>query len=92
MFEKSFIVTYFIPHDFDYDSVLPLIQQFSEWGRISENTWIIKTVLNPKQIHDAIRPLLPNDARLFVSKVQRNASWSNIICSNDWLNNNLSIL
>jgi hypothetical protein len=92
MFEKSFIVTYFIPYHFEYDSVLPIIETFQVWGRISENTWIIKTLLTPKQIHDAIRPFLPDDARLFVSKVQRNASWSNIICSSDWLNNNLSVL
>lgn len=94
MFEKSFIITYFIPNHifFDYDSVFPVIKIFKQWGRISENTWVVKTLMTPKQIHDSLKPHLPKEARVFVSKIQRNAAWSNIICSNDWLNENLSIL
>lgn len=93
MFEKSFIVTYFVSEHFNYDSVFPTIHStFHQWGRVAENTWIIKTTMTPLQIHNIIRPLLPNSARLFISKVQKNAAWSNLMCKDEWLQNNLSTI
>ena len=92
MFEKSFLITFYSEIDFDKSLLEQFLKSFSEWAMIMENTWIIKTTLNPKDIHDKVLSFLPAYSRIMVIKVQKNAAWSNIICPSDWINDNLSVL
>ena len=89
---KSFIITFTTQQEYDNETFVKAIQAiFTQWGRISESSYIVLTELNPSQIIDKIRLFLPEDARIFVCKLQRCAAWSNTICSSDWIKNNLSI-
>jgi hypothetical protein len=92
MFEKSFLITYHTDNFVDRDIILTLMKAFAAWAMITESTWIVKTNLTPTYIHDYIKPYLPENSRLFVVKVQKNGAWSNIMCPNDWINNNLNVI
>lgn len=92
MFEKSFLVTYHSENYIDRDTIHSYIKGFSGWAMVTENTWIVKTNLTATYIHDYLKPHLPENSRLFVIKVQRNGAWSNIMCPNDWINNNLNVI
>jgi hypothetical protein len=92
MFEKSFLITFNTESYFDKSSLEQHLRTYEKWGIVTENTWIVKTSFNPRQIHDQVKKFLPSNSRLLVIKVQKNAAWSNVLCPSDWINDNLSII
>jgi hypothetical protein len=89
MFRKTYMITYEGQGYFDFDQVFNIIQSYEIWGRIMDNTWIVKTTQTTEQVRDSIQNSLPPNFRVFVGKTSAPASWYNTICSGDWLKNNL---
>ncbi len=73
----------------DYDSLYTAIKQYSRWARINESVWAVVTDSSAMQIRDNLKSQMDGNDRLFVIKSGVEAAWSNAICKNQWLKENL---
>jgi hypothetical protein len=88
--------TYLISYDLhdsgadEYDSVFDYIKSYSAgWAYINESLWAIKTNKSAVVIRDELYAKTNKKSRIFVIKSGIEAAWSNVICSNQWLKDNL---
>jgi hypothetical protein len=88
MFTKKYIVVIHPLGTFDEMAFFNAIQGFQVWGRITENTYIVNSKLAPLEIHNLLSKYAIN-CRIFISRITSPAAWSNTICSNEWIQNNL---
>lgn len=83
--------TYLISYDLndaesgEYNQLIDYIKSFGTWAHITESLWAVKTDRSTTEIRDAIKDMVSDGSRIFVTKSSGVASWSNVICSNTWL-------
>ena len=87
--ERTYIITYDMAEGGDYEDLYEAIKEYGTWAHINESTWAIVTEDKAKEIRDYLTEYLPQGSRLFVVKSGTAAAWRNVICSNEWLKNNL---
>ena len=86
---KCYIVAYDLVSERDYDSLYEAIQSYSKWARITDSTWVIVTKRSAVEIRDHLLTVMDGDDRLFVVKSGVEGAWSNVVCRNKWLKDNL---
>lgn len=89
--KKTFLVSYDL-NDAEpdvYEKLSDFFESFGTWAHINESLWAIKTEKNAVEIRDAISKLIPSKSRIFIVKSGIASAWSNVICSNKWLKDNL---
>ena len=63
--------------DHDYAELAERLQGFSEWWHCLDSTWIVKADLEPRQLADALVPLVGMDDLLLVVDISgRAAAWT----------------
>lgn len=73
----------------DYNVLYEAIKSYGKWARITESTWFIKTDDTCVQVRDNLAAMMDANDRLFVGELTGTAAWRNVICSNDYLRENL---
>lgn len=72
-----------------YDALIEAIKSYGTWAHITESTWFIKTDQTCSQVRDTLSSAIDNNDLLFVAKLTGAAAWTKVLCSNDYLKNNL---
>lgn len=75
--------------DGNYQELFEAIQSYGYWAHINKSTFAVKTTSSAFEIREHLTNFLPKGSRLFIIKSGHVAAWRNVICSNDWLKNNL---
>lgn len=86
---KTYIITYDLVKDRDYNSLHEAIRKYSKWARITESTWAVVTNKSAAEIRDDLKQVMDSDDRLFVVKSGVESAWRNSRCKNEWLKENL---
>ena len=85
----SFIISYDIPSNRDYQSLIDTIKHYGTWAHITQSTWAIVTDSTASEIRNALNAYIPEGGRLLVVQSANIAAWNNVMCSNDWLKKNI---
>ena len=90
---NSYLITYDIQKTANYESVYnaiyDAIRSYGVWAHITESCWAVKTSLSAVAVRDNLLRLLRNGDRLMVVQTAHIAAWSNAMCNNDWLKENI---
>lgn len=73
----------------NYNDLYTSIKSYEKWAHITESTWFIKTSLSCVQVRDRLASLMDKNDRLFVAELKGVAAWDNIICSSNFIKNNI---
>lgn len=73
----------------NYDELYKAIKNFSEWARITESTWFVKTSESCVQVRDKLLAHMDGNDRIFVAALTGVAAWSNVLCDSEYLKKNL---
>lgn len=87
---NSYIVSYdLIAPNKDYSSLISAIKNYGTYGKVLESCWIIKSKDSSSTIRTHLSNYIDSNDRLFVAKLTGEAAWRNVLCTNDWLKDNL---
>lgn len=90
---NSYLITYDIEKTGDYGSVYNAmyeeIKAYGIWAHITDSCWAIKTNLPVVAVRDNLLRILRRGDRLMVVQTAHIAAWSNTMCNNDWLKENI---
>ena len=86
---NTFIISYDLRNQRNYEELYNAIKEYWVWAKVLESLWIVKTSYNSSEIYDYLSQYIDNDDGLIVIKSWREAKWSNVNCSNEWLKENL---
>ena len=89
------MTTYIVSYDLrqpgrNYEPLYNTLKSFPQWARITESVWAVVTWQNSVQIRDQLLVHMDTNDRVFVIKSGLEAAWSNPLCENQWLRENLS--
>lgn len=87
--KKTFIISYDLAGDGNYDALIDHIKSYGTWAHITESTWAVVSCKSASEIRDEVKEYLAEGSRLMVVKSANVAAWSNALCSNDWLKENI---
>lgn len=73
----------------DYDELYNAIKQYSEWARLTESTWFVKTDDSCTKIRDDLLKVMDSNDRLFVGELTGTAAWHNLLCKSEYLKERL---
>lgn len=90
---NSYLITYDIQKTANYvnvyNALYDAIRSYGIWAHITESCWAVKTSLSVVEVRDNLLRLLRNGDRLMVVQTAHIAAWSNAMCNNDWLKENI---
>ena len=81
----TYIISYDLVKERDYDTLYLAIKESKEWARISDSTWAVVTEESAVDLRDRLIKSMDVDDRLFVLKSGIESAWRNSKCSNEWL-------
>lgn len=73
----------------NYDDLYKAIKAYGVWAHITESTWFIKTNENCAQVRDKLLKHMDSNDRIFVAVLTGTAAWRNVLCSSEYLKENL---
>jgi hypothetical protein len=65
------------------------IKAYGAWARITESTWFVKTESSCVEVRDNLLSYLNRNDRLFVGELTGTAAWSNVLCDDSYLKEEL---
>ena len=90
---NTLLITYDIQNTGDcgscYNSLYEAIKSYGTWAHITESCWAIKTNSSATTVRDRLLSLLRENDRLMVVQTAHIAAWGNVMCTNDWLRENI---
>jgi len=86
---QTYIISYDLVDKRNYEKIQGAIKSYWTWAKILESVWAIKTNDSAESIRNFLQTKIDNDDRLFVILSWRIAAWQNVICKNEWLQDNL---
>ena len=85
-----YIVSYDLRHPGrNYDDLYERLKSYRKWAKLTESTWAIVTENSAVEVREHLKYVLDGNDRIFVIKSAGVAAWSNSICRNEWLKDNL---
>lgn len=73
----------------NYDDLYKAIKAYGVWAHITESTWFIKTNESCAQVRDKLLKHMDSNDRIFVAVLTGAAAWRNVLCSSEYLKENL---
>ena len=73
----------------NYEDLYERLKSYRKWAKLTESTWAIVTESSAVEVRDHLKYVLDENDRIFVIKSAGVAAWSNSICRNEWLKDNL---
>lgn len=90
---NSIVISYDVAKDGGessiYQQLYAAIRAYGTWAHIMDSCWAIKTEHSTVEVRDALLGLLRPQDRLIVVQTAHIAAWKNVMCSNDWLKENI---
>lgn len=87
--KSTFVISYDLPKEGDYNTLIERIKSYQTWAHITESTWAIVTDSTTVEIRDSLLQIVGKDARIIVVKSANVAAWNNVLCTSDWLKENI---
>lgn len=85
----TFIVSYDLVKQRDYESLYKAIEAYGTWAHIHESVWAVVTSDSAESVRDNLLAHVDADDRVFVIKSGHEAAWRGILCTSEWLQDNL---
>ena len=86
---NSYIISYDLISNKDYDSLYEAIRSYGSYAHILESVWLIKSSSSSSEIRSHLQSFLDNDDKLFVARLTGESAWFNLpISSSNWIHNN----
>lgn len=85
MERKSYIISYDLANNGNYEQLFEHIKSYGYWAHITESTWAVLSTKSASKIRDDIANYLSEGSRLIVVESANVAAWRNVICRNEWL-------
>ena len=85
----TYIISYDMAGEGNYDTLINHIKSYGTWAHITESTWAVVSQKSATEIRDEVKKHLNNGSRLIVVKSANVAAWSNVLCTNKWLKENI---
>lgn len=89
MNNNTYIISYDLVNNSDYEPLYNAIKSYGIWGRLTESTWAIVTDKPVAMVRDYLLQFLKPSDRIIVVKSAKNAAWHNTLASNEWVRNNI---
>lgn len=86
---KCYLISYNLKSERDYTSLYEAIKSYGVWAHILKSTWAIVTDQSAKEIREYLKNFIDQDDKIFVIKSGGEAAWKDVLCTNEWLKNNL---
>ena len=96
---NSFVITYDVLDDEVmntqksrsqvYADLIEAIKGYAAWGRVTESCWTVVTDVSAVTVRDHLLSLMRPMDRLFVIQSAHVAAWNNVMCSSNWLKENI---
>ena len=90
---NSFIITYDIAKIGDYNGVynalIDRIKTYEIWAHINDSCWAVKAEATAVNVRDFLLAVMRQGDRLCVVQSAHIAAWHNLLCTNDWLQENI---
>ena len=86
---NTFIVSYDLHNEKDYDRLHDAIKAYPNHAYILESLWAVVTDQTAADIHANLSTHTDNDDRLFILRAGPDAHWSNVHTLNSWLHTHL---
>ena len=87
---NSYIISYdLMAPNKDYSSLISAIKSYGTYAKVLESCWIIKSNDTSSTIRVYLSSYMDSNDRIFIAKLAGEASWQNVLCTNDWLKGNL---
>jgi len=87
--KNTYIITYDIPDGEDYPALYEYFKSHGTWAHVAESVWAIKTEKSAETIREEVLGKVSSTSTVFVIKSGVEAAWSNVVCRNQWLLDNL---
>lgn len=88
-FMEAFSMNYLIilnsSHDYHFDEVHKIIQNYDSSIRVNTSTWLVNTIYDAKIIRQHLSNILGINDSLLVFKVDHEHSFANELDLNDWM-------
>lgn len=85
----SLMIAYDLPAGSSYTETIESIKRLGPWAHVLESTWLVCTERTAREVRDAIVAAAPAGAHIFVGRTSGEAAWINVLCSNEWIKNNI---
>lgn len=85
----TYIISYDLRKQKDYQKLIDEIKKYTKWAKILESTWAVVTISSAEEIGKHLKNYMDQDDGLFIMKSGKEAAWSQIICPDKWLIDNL---
>lgn len=73
----------------DYSKLISAIKEYGTYAKVLESCWIIKSSSDSTTIRNNLVKYIDENDKLFVCKLTGEAAWKNVLCTNQWLKDNL---
>lgn len=73
----------------DYSTLIEAIKSLGNCKKVLESCWIVETHNSSNNITRYLAGYIDDEDRLFVGKLSGEATWTNVICDDEWLKDNL---
>jgi len=73
----------------NYEKLEEAIKSYGTYAHILTSCWAIVTNETAEEIRDYLLPNIDDDDGLFVVRSGGEAAWSNLLCSDEWLEKHL---
>ena len=90
MEEHCYIISYDLcSPNRNYDNLYSAIKGYSHWGKLTESTWAIVTTDTIVQVRDNLKMHIDNNDRMIVIRTGKEAAWTKVLASDEWVKINL---
>lgn len=86
---SCYIVSYDLHEGGDYEGLITAIKSYGTWAHITESTWAVVTKQSASEIRTHLIAYMKVQDRLLVVKSGVESAWSNVLCKDKWLKDNL---
>lgn len=71
----------------EYPKLIQEIKRYPTWGKLTHMTWAILSPNNATEIRENLRHFIGKEDKLLVIRSGREAAWTQLWATNDWLMN-----
>lgn len=93
-FNLYFMNCYLILYDLrspniDYNTLYYAIKRLGSWGRLTETSWAVLSDKSHIDIRNYLSSFVGESDRLIIIRSGREAAWTRVLASDEWVRNNL---
>lgn len=86
---SSYIISYDLIADKDYNSLYEAIRGYDSFAHILESVWVVNSSSSSKDIRSNLKSYIDDNDKLFIAKLTGESAWTNLSEEvSDWIHKN----